>query len=225
MRLFCILAAFAAFVIASPTESNWFRAGADVVANPIVIPDTVRPSVTDIYVSLGKTQRHVGNVVGSDLYGHVWQGLARICPVLGGHCNKESIVIPVPYVDQDRYLPGKLVIILKDSRYPTNEKFHNLLIGLVAGALQRSSEDRKNCYWTTYGSQKRRVWFCNVGNTVWASIKDAFIRVEIKAEGSGGTFDCPAILRSVEDSVDDLMPELREVFGRDPTRLVDCGLD
>jgi hypothetical protein len=90
------------------------------------------------------------------------------------------------------------------------KKIRKLMIGTIAGAVERMAADQKNCYNTGIGGRH-----CNIGDFVSVTLeKDLyFIDVRFHGRATGGRFDCVAIIEATDNYVKTLREEYLNAMG------------
>lgn len=129
------------------------------------------------------------------------------------------------YLDGNILQYGPYLEIQVQQTNHRTEGLRKLMIGTIAGTLQKSTEDAKNCWDFTYGFPlPHRGRHCFVGHVVGVTAGDSYLTVGIRSRGDeGGKFDCPAILEQTNRYLDELMPEYeRELGGGRVERDVFC---
>ncbi|KAF2656303.1 hypothetical protein K491DRAFT_745287 [Lophiostoma macrostomum CBS 122681] len=199
--------------------SGWVSAlaafGTIVFAKPLR-PETVSTDGTDV--------ANVGDLVGSALYGSVYQALDWLCPLSEQQCKYDDAhkpvvyKIPVRYVDGTTLMDDSLEVGVLYSHYGTNDALRRLFIGTIAGAVQKASEHKGNCHLETYGvALKYNIVICTINNFVGVVVRDGvdYMVAEFKTNGKDccNTNECSSVRPIVEDSVKDLLPEYKSALG------------
>ncbi|KAF2252823.1 hypothetical protein BU26DRAFT_501117 [Trematosphaeria pertusa] len=187
---------------------------------------------TVVTVAIGALARNVGNLLGSALYGTIWKGLDSICPPGQSECRKstsgkhtyESFAIELEYVDKgDSFAHGPYLTLIVEHSFHRTEALRRLMIGSVAGALERSTRSAENCR-----NLRRDSWtslHCNVGDSVAVLAGGSKLIVGISSrqdKGDGGGFDCGVVVDGAREYVDSLMPEYGREFGGGALADVKC---
>ena len=175
-----------------------------------------------VMVYLGNEKQNVGDLTGAALYDSIYHALDSLCPPGSQACKKflEVYQIPVRAFDGQSAFPGLLSISVDCGEYES-DVVRRLLIGQVAGVLQKSSEDDKNCYYYNWHGVMGNKG-CNVGNFVSISNGSNQLIVKIASPTDVGAFDCVAIFEETDEYLQSLIPEFSTAAGGPVTREIYC---
>ncbi|KAF2874673.1 hypothetical protein BDV95DRAFT_603475 [Massariosphaeria phaeospora] len=183
----------------------------------------------NIILALGNEKQNVGVLIGSALYGSIYKALEYLCPAGAEECRyhhdrrPEVYTLTVVYFDDFTLTQEKLELKVEYSYLGSNEPLRRLMIGTIAGALERASTEAKNCCDFIYGTiWKHKGRHCNVNDFVGLTIGEYRILLKVSTRTSDGVLDCPAALGAVTAYVDSLVPEYEQALGGTVTREPYC---
>ncbi|KAJ4310373.1 hypothetical protein N0V94_008487 [Neodidymelliopsis sp. IMI 364377] len=203
----------------------------DYIEDEEKLPTKWQGSATvEVYIS--STPRiSIGNVVGSALYGTIWQSLSVLCPFQKGkkkmrECSENSMPFSIKYLTDGGGIGDSIANIQIWSSKFENKQKRNLLFGAIAGAFQAMSETQRNCFDANFAETNYR--FCNVGHKVGVYLPDGHLFVSLKtiSGDNDGSFRCCESREAVDAKLDELKTELTGLYPKPYSkfRKVECHL-
>lgn len=105
-----------------------------------------------VLVKMGNNKQNVGDLLGSSLYSAVWHAIDDLCPRAPGNssCHQEhgypfTKSIPVNYRKGEEVKVGSMELFVRGGWYGKNDPLRKLMIGTIAGVVERMSLDEKVC--------------------------------------------------------------------------------
>ncbi|KAF2018475.1 hypothetical protein BU24DRAFT_491433 [Aaosphaeria arxii CBS 175.79] len=215
----------------SSTESSEQRVEGVELQGGNATSEISQGQANTVTVKLGTLRQNVGGLKGPAIYDMIYKGLQSLCradPLHPGRCLPEGFrIFPVNYIDGwHGQSKEPLQVTVTDSYYGDNIALRNLMIGAIASAIQRSTEDKKNCEkWVDIYPLNVHVIkdYCNIGDFVEVTTPNGRLVVSFQSSRRGGHYDCMAIIGKVDADVQRLMPEYNNAHGANLMRNVICS--
>ncbi|PSN63344.1 hypothetical protein BS50DRAFT_648854 [Corynespora cassiicola Philippines] len=224
--IFITLVAFAIGVMGVPMESN-ATVPNDGGSNNIT--DSLEEEVPggNVQVYIGHIARNVGtigNVDPSDLYGKIWTTLDAMCPDGSTECRESSRKIPVLCPEGHILVQKDLEVKVLRSYYGTNMRLRRLMIGSIAGAMQKSIESDANCYNHYKNIHERPIKLCNVAHVYGVDVREDHLNIALETPTNNGKWDCNTVQGPTDKYIEGLLAEYAQALGGgEVTKTIYCS--
>lgn len=183
---------------------------------------TPRNPVTALTLHLGARRTNVGGTPYAILYDSIYKAIKSACPFSSmlSACAGRTASFKVRTHAGPGVAPFQvdLNVIVDDARWYGNRAVYNLMVGAIAGAVERGTYEPKHCqaFSEREGGVVRDYVYCNTVGGVKVMVPGRvgyYMGVSLQSVAGTGEFECTAITSAVENYLDKLKPEFQKAVG------------
>ncbi|KAF2851983.1 hypothetical protein T440DRAFT_488592 [Plenodomus tracheiphilus IPT5] len=189
-------------------------------------PNTTTPldprAITAITMHLGTRKTNMGGTSYNMLYNNVYNAIRTACPFdsFATTCHNVFSTFKVRTHAAPGVAPFQVdvKVIIDGARWYANRAVYNLMVGAIAGAVERGTYLPRNCqsFRQSEGGVMRSYTYCNTVDRASIALPGVlrhYMDVSLETVAGTGEFSCEGVTSTVESYLDTLKPEFQTALG------------